>query len=822
MARRKRIDPSAWAERLAAAQVAHPWRFLLPALLITVVAGLLASGLRFDSSYEALLPEGAAEVQNTDQVRERTGGFRQLVVAIEGSDPEQRLAFGRQLVERLQGLPQVRATDLEFPVDFFEQRAIWLMEVPALDELVVAVHRAVQATTFPFGTTDPHTAWSNVERIVQRERDRLPYDGDVLESDDGRYTFLLVVPRIRFSDMEAGEALLAAIDAQVAGLDPAGSGISVRYAGNLAIVQEQHHVMRADLRRASVVALLFGVLVIGAFTRRAAAPLVVGGSLLVGIAWTFGLARLWIGHLNIITGFLVAVLIGLGIDFGIHLLVRYQQERAALGASARSAVLAAVRGTLPPASIGALTTAGTFLSFMAARFRGFSEFGLVAGLGVLLTLVSVFVVLPPLLLLADRWLSRPGGLLPVPPQGFLRPALAWPVVVLLGLVALAGVTQVGSIPFRNDYKLLRGESPATEFIEYVDGQLGVGFNPAVFLVGDLQQAEQLERIALEQQRRGLTDGSPSRVGRVLSGARLVPADVEQRRARVEKLEAVVTHPSLDRYAAADDAKAQRLRQARRLVQSEPWSLDDLPQELRRRFVTPAGDALLVYLWPDQPNYSDWQAAEWEDELKLLSARLSEEGIPHQLADETLLIAWVYRTIQADGPLLLLLAALVVAVFLLLDQRRLRHAALVALPLAVGMFALVALLGATGMEVNMFNLIVLPSLIGIGVDNAVHIWHRYREEGPGSLELVLRRTGAAAALASVTTAVGFGSSLLSHHVGLRTMGWLAILGIACTFVSATLFFPALLSLLERRRGGPLGRSTARSRRSIGHQGSGSGG
>jgi len=125
-------------------------------------------------------------------------------------------------------------------------------------------------------------------------------------------------------------------------------------------------------------------------------------------------------------------------------------------------------------------------------------------------------------------------------------------------------------------------------------------------------------------------------------------------------------------------------------------------------------------------------------------------------------------------------------------------------------------------VNTFNLIVLPSLIGIGVDNAVHIWHRYREEGPGSLELVLRRTGAAAALASVTTAVGFGSSLLSHHVGLRTMGWLAILGIACTFVSATLFFPALLSLLERRRGGPLGRSTARSRRSIGHQGSGSGG
>lgn len=782
--------------RLVAAQIASPWRFLVVVAAITAVMGLLATGLEFDSSYEALLPDGAPEIAQIDAVRERTGGFRQLVVAIEGEDPDARVAFGAALVERIRGLPGVRTADLELPVEFFAQRGIWLMDPSTLDELVVAVHRAVQATTFPFGGTDPHTAWQRVESIVERERGQLPFEGSVLHSDDGRFTFLLVVPSIKFSDMQAGTDLLARIDREIDALEPASAGLELRYAGNLALVQEQHHVMRADLRRASVVALLFGVGILWIATRRWLAPLVVGGALLCGIGWTFGLARLTIGHLNIITGLLVAVLIGLGIDFGIHLFVRYQQERSVGGVSAADAVRIAVRGTLPPALTGALTTAGTFFSFAAARFRGFSEFGLVAGMGVLLTLLSVFLVLPPLLLILDRRLRPPGRAKPAPAASSIAPALAWPVVLVMLALALYGAVFASGVPFRNDYRQLRGESPATEFLQYVDAQLGAGFNPAVFLVDDLEAARELERLALILRDEGLPDGRESRLGRVFSAAHLVPGELDEHRDRIAKLAAVVSHPSLDRYALADDAKGLRLRQARAMVQSQPWGLDDLPSAIAQRFMTPAGDALLVYVWPSEPSWADWQAAAWEDELAVLSGRVAAAGIPHQMADETLIIAWVYRIIKADGPRLLLLATLVVVCFLLLDFRSLRVTALVVFPLVVGMLAFVGLLHATGMEINMFNLIVLPSLIGIGIDNAVHIFHRYREEGAGSLALVVRQTGLAALLASLTTAVGFGASLVSHHVGLRSMGWLAILGIACTFVAATLFFPAFLALRER--------------------------
>jgi predicted RND superfamily exporter protein len=100
---------------------------------------------------------------------------------------------------------------------------------------------------------------------------------------------------------------------------------------------------------------------------------------------------------------------------------------------------------------------------------------------------------------------------------------------------------------------------------------------------------------------------------------------------------------------------------------------------------------------------------------------------------------------------------------------------------------------------MFNMVVIPSIIGIGIDNAVHIYHRYRREGPGSVLAVVRKTGAAVSLASITTAVGFGSSLISHHAGLRSLGLLAVIGIGSTLLSAVVFFPALLVLLEKKNG-----------------------
>ncbi|MCP4198980.1 MAG: MMPL family transporter, partial [Proteobacteria bacterium] len=181
-----------------------------------------------------------------------------------------------------------------------------------------------------------------------------------------------------------------------------------------------------------------------------------------------------------------------------------------------------------------------------------------------------------------------------------------------------------------------------------------------------------------------------------------------------------------------------------------------------------------------------------------SKRVDDQNIAHTKADETLIIAWVYRLIKDDSLPLLIVAAIVVLILLALDFRNFRDTLLVAFPLLVGMGVLVAVLYVWRMELNMFNLIVVPSLIGIGIDNAIHIYHRYQEEGPGSIIMVVRTTGMAALLASLTTGVGFGSSLISHHIGLKSLGALAVIGISATFIANTVFFPCVLLLLEKRK------------------------
>ena len=802
-------------EKLARSQIRHPFVYLGVSLLITIAAGIFASGLRFDSSYEALLPVGAPEVQNVDAVRKQTGGTRQLVIAIGGKDPEKRVAFAKKIAPNLEKLKHVRAVDVAFPVDFFKERALWLADIGTLDKLIPAVENAVTIAKSQANPLALHldedaekaelkAAWKKVEDISKGAR-KMPFE-KVLHSKDNKYTFIVLVPTIKFSDMELAKELVYNIKKTVNDANPSKSGLVVKYAGALEILTEQHVVMRKDMVTASVLAAILGVLIVAGFTRKIMAPIVIIVSLLAGIVWTFAMARAYVGHVNIITGFLAAVLIGLGIDFGIHLFVRYQQEIKNPKQSREEAFVRFVAGTASPALTGAFTTAGVFFSFAAAKFRGFSEFGMIAGTGVLFTLISAFITLPPLILLLSKK-EKPGEKKDTSPpktatHKYSRVPLPVATAIVTALVALAtfGAINVTSIPFKNDFRKLRGYSDATEFFDYVDKNLGAGFNPAVFVTDSIPDAAKVEAALKSAKAAHQNDHPAYRIGKILAVTALLPKNIAAHKERIEKLSKILWSPTLDRAAAKDTPQGQKLRDARKMVHTVPWKVTDLPETFKRRFVTvdPKKPGYLVYAWSAGPHDADFRAAKWEKRLNSVSSTLKAEGVPHQKADETLIISWVYRIVKGDGIPMLVLASIVVLLLLIIDFRKPLDVTLLVIPLAVGMLSFVGLLKLMGIHFNMFNVVVLPSVIGIGIDNAVHILHRYRSEGPGSIIFVLRNTGAAAFLASTTTAIGFGTTIVAHNLGLKSLGYTAMIGIGITFISAVFFLPSLLSLIEAGR------------------------
>lgn len=795
---RSRFDLTPAIRRIARAQVAHPWHFLGAGLLVTAAAVALVVQLRVDSSYEALLPVGSPDMRNINEVRQRTGGTRQFVVAISGGTPETQLAFARRLVPQLERIERVRRVDFEMPVEFFRSRALWLVDDETMEELVPALERAVKLVRERGDPTGLGIAWGRVQAALEDSRaPGMSADG-VPRSRDGRYTFVSVVPAINFLVIEQNASLIREIAGVVDSLHPEAEGLRVDYAGNLRLMTDQQQQLLRDMARAAVVAVVLGILIVVLFTRGWLGPVVISLALAGGVLWTFALAFLIVGHLNVITGFLVSTLIGLGINYGIHIFIRFGHDASQPGRDPMEALVDGVSNLFQPALTAALTTFGAFISFVISDFRGFSEFGLLAAIGIMLTLVSAYLFVPPLLVVTRRFHKLRREI----PSTFLglrrlpyAPSVA--VVIVFAAVATYGALHIRDVPFRNDFRQLRGHLESSEFLEYVRVNTTGGLNPSVILVDSVDEARRAEAVVVRRAEELAAGDGPIAIRRTLSIADLLPHDPARRRAQLARIQEILSDPAVDDLVARHPERADQFAQVQRMLEAEPWTADEIPEAIRRRLVTPDGQQYLVLLWPAEENEVDSRAVAWDGMLRDLKRRLHADGIEALVADETVVSAWIHRMVVHDGPILFVVASIVVFLFVLLDLKNLWRSLLVSLGLGVGMLTFVACMHVMRWEVNLFNLVVIPSLIGIGIDNAVYIYARYRTEGPGSLGFVVRRTGLECFLCSYTNAVGFGSVLVADHLGLRSMGLVAILGITNTFLSAVVFFPCLLTLFEGR-------------------------
>jgi predicted RND superfamily exporter protein len=133
-------------------------------------------------------------------------------------------------------------------------------------------------------------------------------------------------------------------------------------------------------------------------------------------------------------------------------------------------------------------------------------------------------------------------------------------------------------------------------------------------------------------------------------------------------------------------------------------------------------------------------------------------------------------------------------------KKITYALMVTGPLFAGMACLPAGMVLGDISLNFLNVVVLPNLLAIAVDNSVHLFHRYQEDGRGSMPRIMRHTGIVAIVATCSNATGYASMLIARHAGLRSVGLLAVVGVVCTFLGTTVLFPALIELRERFTGG----------------------
>jgi len=225
----------------------------------------------------------------------------------------------------------------------------------------------------------------------------------------------------------------------------------------------------------------------------------------------------------------------------------------------------------------------------------------------------------------------------------------------------------------------------------------------------------------------------------------------------------------------------------RMSSAEPIHLEDLPASVLDRYSNRARNQFLVSIFPAG---DIWGGKEFLNRFVEDLERVSEDatGLPP-------LFIRLITIFGRDGRNAMLLTVFVVFFFLWLDFRNPRHALMAMIPLAFGLCWMIGLMHLFGMRFNVVNVIGLPLILGIGIDDGVHIMHRWRNEGGGKIRTVFASTGKAILLTSVTTMFAFGSLAFSIFRGFASFGLTLFIGVGACFLTTVLLMPGMLGLLE---------------------------
>ncbi len=816
--------------------VRYAYIVLAVAILFTALGIHFASGLRIDTDFSNLVPGHYESVQALERLRDTVGGESDVSVAMRSPSFEANKAFAEELIPRAldmtqnDGEPFLSRVEFRRDTEFMENNALYFATDEELQEITwhledLIEEAKLEANPFYFGLDDDEEFDDGEDTVAALDA---VYDQLVGQeyaiSEDSTILVVRFYPTGAQTDIGFIADLYDELDRVIADLEPTAfhADMEVVAGGRLYRQLIEVRTITDDVLGsfgAGVLAVLLFVTLYFVYksyraragrrhSRRALrtaifrAPvlaLVIGVPLLMSLTWTFGIAYLLFGTLNLMTSTLGLVLFGLGIDYGIHFYGRYTEERAE-GASIPDAAETTFTGTGQAITIGALTTAAALYVLYFADFRGFSEFGVIAGNGIILALVAMTVVMPALLAVLEWWrlLNFEAGDedYEVTKNNGKRYPGARGILVGSGVAVVVALVLMPGIGFEYDFGSLEPEYTEYEQKRQVirQGERAAGpRNPAYVVLDSPEEVDAVIR-AVEEKDRQL--GEESLIDEVLSLQQrfpMRPEDQQEKLARIAEIRDLLGSRYLE---DSDDEDLERLRRAAQTT--EPVAVEQVPSYIREQFQSRDGEVgNFVMIVPNVSLADGRLSMRFAEQIGTI---VTGDGSTYHAGSTSLVAADMLRLLQQEAPWMILATFVIVMLLMWLYFGAIRWAALALVPLVVGVIWMLLVMQIFGLQFNFYNMIVLPAVLGIGNDAGAHLAHRYREEGPGSLWRVLRSTGEHVTMGALTTMIGFGGLLLSFHPGISSIGVLAVIGIGTTLFSALLFLPALIQWIEDQRDG----------------------
>lgn len=771
----------------------HPWTLLIGAALLTLAAFWVASGLTYSPRLDNLLPQDLPLVKEFNRVMEKTGNTGPLVVVLDGLKSKEAPEVIDDLTERFRQVPDVYFVDSRLPVKFLKNRQLLFATQSDLKELEKVVEGAIEHArsllTGFFGSAQDSYNPSKLEDLSSQYRIFEPLQPFYKGKSGSRY-YIFIQPRGVSSNTGFTKQFVESIQNQIdqAGLEKQFPDLHIQLSGGMIIRLEENRTILSDLTRSAVVAVVLVIFILAMYTKSFLSIALLLMPLATSLSLTFAFTRLFFGHVNIISGFLIAILTGLGINYGIHLYVRFKQELRK-GKTIPEATELVATQVGRSGVVAMATTISVFSLLIFSDFRGFSEFGAIATIGIICSFISYFFLLPALILCGDKI----SGLRKPRPRLFsLRISSIYsrsPVflVVLFLLLLFFSLFLIPNIEFEYDFRKLRGDSPAADFEAETTKDFGFAFSPTVIMTPNKDDLFYIHQ-ALQNLKEKYGDDSTIGIHHSLNLFSL-----KEYESKKEILNRIRDKLVKDRDIIEISMGTRRYGKLKQLVETLPFDEKHIPDNLLKRFMAEDQYLLLIFSPADKNFFDVRNIYQLEKEIKELKATLTENNITISVLNENLLAAAILDWVMKKGPPTLAMAMVLVFLILLWDFRSPRLAIKTFLPLFTGLALTGALMSVFHIKLNFINMVMLPSIVGIMIDHCVYLGHHILDYSRYKTVKSVKETGSAIILSALTSLAGYASLNIAHHAGVRSIAHVVELGIVICTACALFMLPVLFEM-----------------------------
>ena len=878
----------------------HPWRVIIGLFIVTVFALISASRIRMDMRWSDLLPMHDPMAQEFDRILKEYKSASTIHIVVQGQEHEIK-QFAEAVAPQIEELTKyVDRVDYKLDIKFFAEHGFMLAKaqdlkttkdmfkdlnlVPFLtnindnfeeeyigDEEALSTKekedeavRSLDGLHFWLKAMDTSISQpDNVDpAFAELAVDRFLYGDPYFISHDKRVLLIAIKPTFNAMDVDKDIASTIALQNILDKILPEHPGVKAGITGMIPLQKDEMEHTTSSMKKSSVVALVL-VLVLFILTFRMwSTPVLAGLNLVIAIIIAAGVVGLILGRLNLMTSMFAVILIGLGIDYSIHIISVYSERRVKDKDAVQAMEQTLVRSGTGIIT-GALTTAAAFFALAISVTQGIREMGIVLGLGIICAMVTTLTGLPAILVARERFVSRVSRK-PVKPQhvefGFLenfgKSVMRRPLLYLIISVILTAFFLFQALHVKFDYDMYNIEPKGLTTIALQDTIIkAFDMSPdfAMVTTSSLEEsweiAEKAKKMPTFSMVENIGDFCPpeekqlKRRPHVEDIRRLLQSNIKKKflshtnidelieqlerldmniyelsqlafiggQDKVdEKCKSIIGDPEKEDSESFIINLAQKIKEnperairwlnefqkyyvpqlrtkVYNMANPELITLDNLPEHIKERYINDAGDTYLVTIYPREHIWDFEVLRRFNAQLERVSPRIT--GNPPMFLR---LIDYIGR----DGLRATILTIFIVIILLWIDFRSLRMALLGVIPLIAGGIWMMGLMETFGMMFNFLNVMGIPMIVGIGIDDGVHLLHRYKYEGLNKTPVVLKSTGKAILLTSLTTMAGFGSLLIATYRGFASLGMLLAIGVASCFLTTVLFLPSIIGLTKR--------------------------